>query len=109
MHAVGGALYERLAYDDEGNLVSSTFMDYNIPTAMDSPDVEVFHVVTPSTVTLDGVKGVGESGTNASYAAVMNAVNDALSQIRPGLELNIAPATPDKVYSAMNPDGSRPG
>ena len=84
LHALGGALFEKLAYDDGGNLISSTFMDYNIPTALDSPDVEIFHVVTPSTVTLDGVKGVGESGTNGSYAAVMNAVNDALSQVGPG-------------------------
>ena len=105
LHGVGGALFERLAYGDEGNLVSSTFRDYNIPTALDSPDVEVFHVVTPSTVTLDGVKGVGESGTDASYAAVMNAVNDALSQLVPGLELNMAPATPDRIFSALRDGG----
>jgi carbon-monoxide dehydrogenase large subunit len=105
MHGVGGALFERLAYDDEGNLLSSTFMDYNIPEAPDSPDVEVFHKVTPSTATLDGVKGVGESGTNAAYAAVMNAVNDALSQVGAGLELNMAPATPDSIFSALKMNG----
>ncbi len=85
--------------------MSSTFRDYNIPTAMDSPDVEVFHVVTPSTVTLDGVKGVGESGTNGSYAAVMNAVNDALSQVGPGIEVNMVPATPDRISSALRNAG----
>jgi carbon-monoxide dehydrogenase large subunit len=109
LHAVGGALYERLAYDDGGNLLSSTFMDYNIPTALDSPEVEVVHVVTPSKVTLDGVKGVGESGTNGSYAAVMNALNDALSQIRPGVEANMVPATPDRIFSLLNQGNARAG
>ncbi len=108
LHAVGGALFERLAYDDGGNLITSTFMDYKIPTALDSPDVEIFHVETPSTVTLDGVKGVGESGTNASYAAIMNAVNDALAQVRPGLELNLAPVTPDAIFSILNSKASEP-
>ena len=102
LHAVGGALFERLAYDEEGNLLSSTFMDYNIPTALDSPDVQVFHETTPSTVTLDGVKGVGESGTNGAYAAVINALNDALSQLGTGAEVNMVPATPDAVFRALN-------
>jgi len=105
MHAVGGALFEKLAYDDQGNLLSSTFMDYNIPTALDSPDVQVFHQITPSTVTLDGVKGVGESGTNGSYAAVINALNDALSQVGTGAEVNMAPATPDAIFRALSPGG----
>jgi len=107
MHGVGGALFERLAYDDGGNLISPTFMDYNIPEAPDSPDVEVFHRVTPSTVTLDGVRGVGESGTNGAYAAVMNALNDALSQVGAGMELNMAPATPDSIFSVLEASGAR--
>ena len=101
VHAVGGALFEKLAYDDQGNLLTSTMMDYSIPTAMDSPNVEVYHEVTPSTVTLNGAKGVGESGTNAGYAAVMNALNDALSNVRPGAQVNIAPATPDSIFAAL--------
>jgi carbon-monoxide dehydrogenase large subunit len=101
VHAVGGALFEKLAYDDQGNLLTGTMMDYSIPTAMDSPNVEVYHEVTPSTVTLNGAKGVGESGTNAGYAAVMNALNDALSNVRPGAQVNIAPATPDSIFAAL--------
>jgi carbon-monoxide dehydrogenase large subunit len=101
LHAVGGALFERLAYDEEGNLLSSTFMDYNIPTALDSPDVQVFHEMTPSMVTLDGAKGVGESGTNGAYAAVINALNDALSQLGAG-EVNVAPATPDAIFRILS-------
>ena len=106
LHALGGSLFERLAYDDQGNLLTSTMVDYNIPTALDSPDVEIFHRVTPSTVTLDGVKGVGESGTNAGYAAVMNAINDAISQVRPGAYVNIAPATPEAIATAVSAESS---
>jgi aerobic carbon-monoxide dehydrogenase large subunit len=102
LHAVGGALFEGLAYDEGGNLLSSTFMDYNIPAAPDSPEVQVFHETTPSTVTLDGVKGVGESGTNGAYAAVINALNDALSQLGTGAEVNMVPATPEAVFRALN-------
>ena len=100
LHAIGGSLFEKLVHDDQGNLLTSTMMDYGIPTALDSPEVEVFHRVSPSTVTLDGVKGVGESGTNAGYAAVMNAINDALAQVRPGARVDVAPATPDAISAA---------
>jgi len=102
IHAVGGALFEKLAYDDQGNLLTSTLMDYSIPTALDSPNIEVFHEVTPSTITLNGAKGVGESGTNAGYAAVINALNDALSNVRPGTQVNMAPATPDSIFAALH-------
>jgi len=102
VHAVGGSLFEKLAYDDHGNLLTGTFVDYGIPTAMDSPDVEVFHEVTPSLGTLNGVKGVGESGTIVGYAAVMNALNDALSFVRPGASVDVAPATPDSIFAALH-------
>ena len=101
VHAVGGSLFEKLGYDEHGNLLTSTFVDYGIPTAMDSPDVEVFHEVTPSAGALNGVKGVGESGTIVGYAAVMNALNDALSFVRPGAHVDIAPATPDSIFAAL--------
>jgi CO/xanthine dehydrogenase Mo-binding subunit len=105
LHGSGGALLERLAYDEEGNLLSSTFMDYNIPTALDGPNIEVFHKTTPSTAALDGAKGVGESGTNASYAAVINALNDALSQAGIRTCVNVAPATPDTIFSILGVGG----
>jgi len=102
VHAIGGSLFEKLGYDEHGNLLTSTFVDYGIPAAMDSPDVEVFHEVTPSADALNGVKGVGESGTIVGYAAVMNALNDALSFIRPGGHVDIAPATPDSIFAALH-------
>jgi carbon-monoxide dehydrogenase large subunit len=101
VHAVGGSLFEKLVYDDQGNLLTATMMDYNIPTAQDSPDVEVLHRGRPFAGALNGVKGMAETGTMAGYAAIMNAVNDALSQIRPGAQVNIAPATPDSIFAAL--------
>ncbi|MGH9919622.1 MAG: molybdopterin cofactor-binding domain-containing protein [Nitrososphaerales archaeon] len=107
VHAVGGSLFEKLAYDDQGNLLTATMMDYNIPAALDSPDVEILHTGKPFAGTINGVKGVGESGTMAGYAAVMNAVNDALSQVRLGAQVNIAPATPDSIVAALATAASR--
>jgi carbon-monoxide dehydrogenase large subunit len=109
MHAVGGSLFEKFAYDDQGNLLASTFMDYCIPTALDSPNIEVFHEVTPSPVTLNGVRGVGESGTIVGYAAVMNAINDALFQVKPSARVNLAPATPDSICAALAEDRTARG
>jgi len=104
VHAIGGALLEKLGYDDQGNLLTSTFMDYCIPTPLDTPDVEVYHEATPSADTLNGAKGVGESGTIVGYAAVMNALNDALSNVRPGAQVDLAPATPDSIFAAIAGD-----
>jgi carbon-monoxide dehydrogenase large subunit len=105
IHGVGGALLEKLEYDPDGNLLSTSLMDYCIPSAVDSPGLELFHETTPSKVTLDGAKGVGESGTIGSYAAIINALNDAISQAGSSVQLNIAPSTFDSIYSALIPTG----
>ena len=102
VHGIGGALHEELDYDSDGNLVTANFGDYMIPSSTDSPNIEVYHRTTPATGTLDGVKGVGESGTIASYAAVMNALNDAISQVQKGAEVDVAPALPEAVFKAIN-------
>ena len=99
------ALLERLVYDGGSNLLTTSFMDYNIPNSRDAPKIEIFRRVTPTAGTLSHTKGVGESGTIASYAAIINALNDALSrskevdgkEIR---ELNIAPESPEMVRFA---------
>ena len=102
VHGVSGSLFEGLRYDERGNLLTSTFADYTIPTSADSPRVEVFHRVTPSKVSLNGVKGVGESGTNGSYAAVMNALNDAVHRLNPSAMVDTAAAGPDLVFAALS-------
>jgi carbon-monoxide dehydrogenase large subunit len=77
-HAIGQALYERIHYDETGQLVTGTFVDYAIPSAADLPSFETDRTETPSPTNSLGVKGVGEAGTIAGSPAVVNAVIDAL-------------------------------
>jgi 2-furoyl-CoA dehydrogenase large subunit len=77
-HGIGAALYEEFAYNDEGQLIAQTFMDYLLPSAHEVPEVEIVHHVTPSPHTVLGQKGSGESGYLGAPAAVTSAVNDAL-------------------------------
>jgi aerobic carbon-monoxide dehydrogenase large subunit len=102
VHGIGGALLEELVYDEDGQPQSSNFLSYTIPTSLDAPDVETAHFETPSTIALNGARGVGESGTTAAYPAVFNALNDALRQLPSAGEINIAPATPEVVYRAVH-------
>lgn len=101
IHGIGGSLLERVTYDEEGQLLTTNFLDYTIPTALDIPEsIETEHVETPSPLTLNGAKGVGESGTIAAYPAVMNAINDAIRNVAKA-ELNIAPAYPEDILKAI--------
>jgi carbon-monoxide dehydrogenase large subunit len=98
---VGQVLLEWGHYDDaRGQLVAGSFMDYTIPRADDLPDiVSLLHPVRCTTNPL-GVKGIGEAGTTASLAAVMNAVADA------GANIDM-PATPERVWRALSTHGGR--
>jgi carbon-monoxide dehydrogenase large subunit len=96
---VGGALYEEMAYDAEGNPLATTFLDYLIPTAVEVPDLECGHIETPS-ASLGGYKGMGEGGAIASPAAVANAVNDALAGL--GATVTEFPITPMRVLEAIS-------
>jgi carbon-monoxide dehydrogenase large subunit len=78
VHAIGQALYERIHYDENGQLVTGTFVDYCLPSAADVPSIETDRTETPSPTNTLGVKGVGEAGTIAGSPAVVNAVIDAL-------------------------------
>ena len=77
-HGIGQALYEQVVYDDDGQLVTGTFVDYALPTAAEIPSFELDRTETPSPSNSLGVKGIGEAGTIAASAAVVNAVIDAL-------------------------------
>jgi carbon-monoxide dehydrogenase large subunit len=77
-HAIGQVLYERIHYDETGQLVTGTFVDYCLPSAADVPSFETDRTETPSPTNQLGVKGVGEAGTIAASPAVVNAVIDAL-------------------------------
>jgi carbon-monoxide dehydrogenase large subunit len=97
---IGQALYERVHYDDEGQLVTGTFVDYALPTAAELPMFETDRTVTPSPVNSMGVKGVGEAGTIAASAAVTNAVIDALRPL--GVEYLNMPLSPMRIWDAIN-------
>ena len=96
---VAQALYEEAVYDDDGNLQTTTMVTYLVPSAADLPDWELGRTETPSPTNPLGVKGVGETGTIASTAAVMNAVVDALAA--DGVTEMDMPATPERVWRAL--------
>jgi 2-furoyl-CoA dehydrogenase large subunit len=95
-HGLGAALYERLAHDEDGNLLTASFMDYLCPTAPDLPAVTIGHRSTPSPFTPLGAKGLGEGNTMSAPVAIANAVADAMG--RDDLEL---PLTPPRVWEVM--------
>jgi carbon-monoxide dehydrogenase large subunit len=76
---IGGALLEELVYDEAGQLLTGTFMDYALPRAEHAPPLVVAHLETPSPHTPGGVKGMAEGGTIGAPAAIANAVADALA------------------------------
>lgn len=76
---IGGAMYEDLAYDENGQFLAGSLMDYLYPATTEVPHIEISHIETPSTVTEGGIKGMGESGNIAAGTAVLNAISDALS------------------------------
>jgi carbon-monoxide dehydrogenase large subunit len=98
VQGIAGVLYEHLAYDDEGNPVASTFVDYLVPTAAEVPDIEYAHVETPS-LGPGGYKGVGEGGVLGAVPAVANAVADALAPL--GVKMTALPFTPAAILAAL--------
>ncbi len=96
---VGQALQEEAIYDESGQLLTGSMMDYALPTSEDIPSIITDRTVTPSPTNPLGVKGAGETGTIAASPAVMNAVIDALSPF--GVKHMNMPAKPEKVWRAM--------
>jgi aerobic carbon-monoxide dehydrogenase large subunit len=104
---VGQALMEHCRYDDDGQMLTGTFMDYAMPHAVDLPRIQAeFHPV-PSPKNPLGVKGAGECGVTGSLAAVMNAIADVLAQVEAPTELNM-PATTEKVWRALQQGQANP-
>ena len=97
---VGIALMELISFDEEGNCLNSSFMDYLIPTALECPDFELGETVTPCPHHPLGAKGVGESPNVGSPPAIVNAVIDALHDSH-GVEHLDMPCTPARVWAAM--------
>jgi carbon-monoxide dehydrogenase large subunit len=92
---IGAALYEELRYDDEGQPLFGTFMDYVLPTAAEIPRIRLGHQETPSPIIPGGTKGVGEAGVIGSPAAVVAAIEDALRPF--GAKITETPVTPARI------------
>jgi carbon-monoxide dehydrogenase large subunit len=107
VHAIGQALYERVAYDADGQLQTGTFVDYALPTAAELPSFELDRTETPSPVNSLGAKGVGEAGTIAASAAVTNAVIDALRPL--GVTYINMPLAPMRMWEAIRAAGDSAG
>jgi carbon-monoxide dehydrogenase large subunit len=99
---IGGTLHESLVYDEQGQLLTGSLLDYLVPTAADLPAMEIEHLEIPAPDTPNGAKGVGEGGTLAPPGALANAVSDAL-----GTELNELPLTPERVLEAKRRGNTR--
>ncbi|BBX98538.1 xanthine dehydrogenase family protein molybdopterin-binding subunit [Mycobacterium lacus] len=95
---IGGALMENLVYDDDGNPLATTFVDYLLPTATEVPPIEFGHIEVPGPGP-GGYKGVGEGGAIGSVPAVINAINDALAPL--GVTITRLPASPAAIMSLL--------
>ncbi len=93
---IGAALYEEMIYDEDGQLVSASLADYVIPSAVEIPNIEVFHIESESAVA-GGFRGMGEGGTIGAPAAIANAISDALAPL--GIHVSILPMTPQRLFS----------
>ena len=93
---VGGAFYERIAYDEDGQIQNASFMDFLIPYATEVPRVELHHTETPSPWNPLGVKGVGEAGVIPCNAVIANALSDAL-----GTDIDKMPVSPDDLFQII--------
>jgi carbon-monoxide dehydrogenase large subunit len=107
VQGIAQALWEEAVYDEQGTLVSGSFVDYLLPTAADTISFEVDHTTTPALTNSLGTKGVGEAGTIASTPAVVNAVVDAIRHF--GVNDVRMPCTPERVWKAIHAqDGGDP-
>jgi carbon-monoxide dehydrogenase large subunit len=106
VQGIAQALWEEAVFDDNGTLVSGSFVDYLLPTAADTINFDIDHTTSPSTTNTLGTKGVGEAGTIASTPAVVNAVVDAIRHF--GVTDIQMPCTPERVWKAVN-SGTRGG
>ena len=96
---IGNALFEEITYDADGNIATASLADYLPPTAREIPPFELHHIETPTDASITGAKGLGEGGAIGAPAAVLNAVNDALSPF--GVAIDEIPATPQRIRAAL--------
>jgi carbon-monoxide dehydrogenase large subunit len=103
---IGNALLEEIIYDETGNILTSTLADFLPPTAHEIPPIELHHIETLTGNSITKAKGLGEGGAIGAPAAVINAVNDALSPF--GVSIDEMPATPQRIRAALRDSGKAP-
>jgi carbon-monoxide dehydrogenase large subunit len=96
---VGGALYEEMVYDEQGQLLTGSFMDYLVPTAMELPPIETVHLEYPSPRNPLGIKGLGEGGAISPPAAIANAIEDALQPFN--VKITETPVSPARLLALI--------
>jgi CO/xanthine dehydrogenase Mo-binding subunit len=99
VHGLGATFLEEFVYDENGQLLTTSFMDYLKPVAATVPHIEIEHMHSPATTSLLGTKSAGEGGAIGSLAAVANAVEDALAPL--GVKVTSLPLTPEKIVKAV--------
>jgi aerobic carbon-monoxide dehydrogenase large subunit len=99
VQGIGGVLLEDFVYDEYGNPLTTTFMDYLLPTTAEVPKIEIGHLETDATTNPGGFKGTGEGGAIGSHAAVANAVADALAPL--GIDVLATPLGPNDIHRLM--------
>lgn len=99
VQGIGGVLFEECLYDDHGLLRNGSMADYLVPMANEMPDIELGHVQTATKTSQLGAKGAGEAGTAGAPAAIMNAINDALTPF--SARVTAQPITPEKILRAL--------
>jgi CO/xanthine dehydrogenase Mo-binding subunit len=97
---IGNAFYEQIIYNEDGQLLTGSFMDYLLPTATDVPRIEIGHQVTPSPLNPLGIKGAGEAGAIPTGPLFAQAVEDALNH--PTLEIREIPLSPSKLWALLH-------
>jgi carbon-monoxide dehydrogenase large subunit len=98
---IANALFEEILYDDTGNILTATLADYMQPTAREVPAIEIHHLETLTEASVTKAKGLGEGGAIGPPAAVVNAINDALTPF--GVSIDMFPATPQRIRAALRP------
>jgi carbon-monoxide dehydrogenase large subunit len=96
---IGNALLEEIIYDETGNILTTTLADYLPPTAREIPEIELHHLATLTKASVTRAKGLGEGGAIGAPAAVINAINDALTPF--GVSIDEMPATPQRIRAKL--------
>src|SRR5206468_5194018 len=97
---IGGALYEKIVYDETGQPLTTTYMDFLLPTAMEIPEIDVVHLETPSPLNPLGIKGAGEAGAIPGPAVIAEAIEDALSPF--GITIREMPLSPSRILELLD-------